>query len=60
MNPMLKRILVILVMVAVLIYTVVNYLTERISLLYFAVFAAILLYPLVGLINGLIQDLKNR
>lgn len=55
-----QRLLTILLMLAVLVYTFYNYQAGKFNFLYFIVFAAILLYPLIGNIIKLISDLKNQ
>lgn len=54
-----QRIAIILVMLAVMVYTFFNYHSGKIDFLYFVVFMAVLAYPLVGNILKVIEDLKN-
>ena len=58
-KEMIQRITLILVMLAVLAYTVYNYVSGGSDFLYFVVAALILLYPLVTNIWRLISDLKK-
>ena len=60
MNNITKSLLTLLLMAAVLGYTIFNYLTGKISMTYFLVFAVILGIPFVNLVNILLQELKNR
>ena len=60
MNKLVKILLTLLLMAAVLAYTVYNYAIGRTNQGAFLVYVAILLIPSVNLVNILIQELKNR
>ena len=60
MSNITKMILSLVVMAAVIGYTVFNFLRGQISMTYFLVFMAILCIPFLNMINLLIQELKNR
>ena len=60
MNKLTKILLSLLLIAAVMGYTVYNYLTGKTDMFSFLVFAAILGIPFVNMINILIQELKNR
>ena len=60
MNTVLKSILTIAAILAVLGFTVFNYLNGKISLTYFMVYVAILVLPMVNIVNLLIQELKKK
>jgi len=60
MNNITKTILTILAMVAVIGYTIFNYVSGRIDTMYFFVFMAILCIPLLNMINILIREWKNK
>ena len=60
MSNIAKTILTLVVMAAVIGYTVFNFLQGQISITYFLVFMAILCIPFLSMINLLIQELKNR
>lgn len=60
MNLVIKKILLIVLLLAVLGYTVYNYTTGGSHVLYFIVAALILLFPLINITRSLIDDLKNR
>lgn len=58
-KEIIQRIFTILVIAAVLAYTVYNYVSGGSDFLYFIVAAAILTYPLLSNILRLISDLRN-
>ena len=60
MSPIMKKLWMVLAMLAVLGYTVWNYAMVKTTLTYFLVFVAVLGYPLVNVGLSLIEDLKNR
>ena len=60
MNPLIKIIGVILLILAVTVYTIVNYLSGKVDLGFFLVALALLAYILVGMVNQLVQYLKKR
>ena len=60
MNPIIKIIGVIILILAVLVYTVINYLSGKLDLSFFLVAMALLAYALTGMINQLVQYLKKR
>ena len=60
MDNLKKALLTLLVMAAVIGYTIFNYVTGKISMMYFLVFMVILGIPFLNMINILIQELKNR
>ena len=60
MNNIQKAALTILVMVAVLVYTVLNYVNGKIDLTYFLVFVVVLGIPLCNMVNILIKELKSK
>ena len=60
MNNITKAILAIIVMVAVLAYTILNYLNGKTEFTMLVVSMAIIGIPLVNMINILIQELKKK
>ena len=60
MSPLLKIIGVIILIVAVTVYTIVNYLSGKVDLGFFLVALALLAYILMGMVNQLVQYLKKR
>lgn len=60
MNPIIKIIGVIILILAVLVYTIINYLSGKVDLGYFMVALALLAYVLTGMVNQLVQHLKKR
>ncbi len=60
MNNTTKAFLTILAMVAALIYTVMNYLSGKIDMMFLAACFLILGIPMLNMINILIQDWKNK
>lgn len=60
MKPLVKIICIILLILAVMAYTVFNYATGRTDSKMFLVSIALLGYVLMGMVNQLIQHLKNQ
>ena len=60
MNKLTKILLTLLLMAAVLGYTIYNYTAGKTDQFTFLVFMVILGIPFVNMINILIQELKNR
>lgn len=60
MNQLTKIILAIVLMVAVIGYTVFNYISGKIDLVYFLVCVAIVGLPLANMINIMIRELKDK
>lgn len=60
MKPIVKIIGTILLILAVMAYTVFNYSTGKTDSTFFVVSMVILAYPLLGMINQLIQQLKHK
>ena len=60
MNKLTKILLSLLLIAAVLGYTVYNYISGKTDMFSFLVFVAILGIPFVNMVNILIQELKNR
>ena len=60
MKPIVKIICVILLILAVTVYTISNYLNGKVDLSFFLVAIALLAYILIGMINQLVQYLKNN
>lgn len=60
MKPIVKIIGVILLILAVTVYTISNYLNGKVDLSFFLVAIALLAYILIGMINQLVQYLKNN
>ena len=60
MNPLIKIIGIIILILAVTVYTVINYLSGKIDMKFFLVSMGLLAYILVGMVNQLVQYLKNR
>ena len=60
MNNVKKAFLTLILIVAVLAYTVFNFVSGKISMSYLLVFSVILGIPFVNILNILIQELKNR
>lgn len=59
-KEIIQRILLILVMTAVLIYTFYNYQAGKFDQLYLIVFVVVLGYPLVSNVSRLISDLRSK
>lgn len=59
MNPIIKIIGTIGLILAVMAYTVFNYLTGRTDMTFFLVAMGLLGYVLIGMVNQLIQHLKK-
>lgn len=60
MKPIVKIIGVILLILAVTVYTISNYLNGKVDLSFFLVAIVLLAYILIGMINQLVQYLKNN
>ena len=60
MNKLTKLILSLLLMTAVMGYTIYNFVTGRTEQVSFLVYMVILGIPFVNMVNLLIQELKNR
>ena len=60
MNNIKKIILMIIVMVAVIGYTIFNYVSGKTDLVFFLVCIVIVGLPLANMINILIQELKKK
>ena len=60
MNKLTKILLALLLMAAVIAYTVYNYVNGRTEQFAFFVYIVILGIPFVNMVNILIQELKNR
>jgi len=60
MNQIIKIILSLVLMAAVIGYTIFNFVTGKISMVYFVVFMAILCIPFLNMINILIRELKEK
>ena len=60
MNPIVKIIGTLVLILAVMAYTVFNYFTGKTDMKFFIVAMALLAYVLAGMINQLIQHLKNK
>jgi len=60
MSKVTKTVLVLLLMAAVIGYTIFNYVTERTDPTAFLIYMVILSIPFVNMVNILIQELKNR
>ena len=60
MNPVVKKILVIVLILAVLGYTIFTYMGGKTSSSLFMVSLAFLSYFLVSMVASLISDLKNK
>lgn len=60
MNPIVKIIATIVLILAVMAYTVFNYTTGKTDSKMFLVSMALLGYVLIGMVNQLIQHLKNN
>ena len=59
MKPIAKIIGTIVLILAVMVYTVYNYSTGRTDFTFFVVAMALLAYPLVGMVNQLIRVLRD-
>lgn len=59
MKPITKIIGTIVLILAVMVYTVYNYSTGRTDFTFFVVAMALLTYPLVGMVNQLIRVLRD-
>lgn len=60
MNPIIKIIGIIVLILAVMAYTVFNYITGKTDSKLFLVSVALLGYVLMGMVNQLIQHLKSK
>ena len=60
MNPIIKIVGVIILILAVLVCTIVNYLGGKVDLGVFIMSLALLAYVLAGMVNPLVQYLKNK
>lgn len=60
MNPIVKIIATIVLILAVMAYTVFNYTTGKTDIKMFLVSMALLGYVLMGMVNQLIQHLKSK
>lgn len=60
MNPIIKIIGIIVLILAVMAYTVFNYITGKTDSKLFLVSVALLGYVLIGMVNQLIQHLKSK
>ena len=60
MNQLTKIILTIIAMLAVIGYTVFNYISGKIDLVYFLVCIAIVGFPLANMLNIMIREWKNK
>ena len=60
MDNIKKGILTILFMLAVMVYTVMNYASGKIDLVMFVVCMAIMGIPMMNMINLLIQEIKKK
>ena len=60
MKPVLKLSLVLLLMLAVIVYTVYNYLAGNSEFGYFFIAIAVMGLPFVSMLNQLIQELKKK
>ena len=60
MNPIVKIIATIVLILAVMAYTIFNYITGKTDNKLFLVSMALLGYVLIGMVNQLIQHLKNN
>ena len=60
MNKLTKILLSLLLIAAVMGYTVYNYISGKTDMVSFLVFVVILGIPFVNMVNILIQELKNR
>ena len=60
MNNLVKMLLTLALIAAVLIYSVLNFLAGKITLMYLVVFFAILGIPFINILNILIQELKKK
>ena len=59
MNSIVKIILILLADAALLVYTVMNYLSVKTSQTYFFVFIALLSYIMVSMVAQLIRELRK-
>ena len=60
MNPILKKVLVILVILVVLGYTILNYYAEKSDMPMFLVSLGLLSYFLVSMVASLVEDLREK
>ena len=58
--PFVSNLMTILLLVAVLIYSVINYVTGKTSLVFFLICALALSVPLLKMLSILFQEWKNR
>ncbi len=60
MNQIVQRILTIVLIIAVLGYVIFSHMSGKSETSFFLVATAMLSYFLIGMIRGLIEDLRNR
>ncbi len=60
MNETVKKLLTAALMLAVLVYTFVNYANGKTDLTFLVVACLIIGYPMVVIVSSLIQDLKKK
>ena len=58
--PFMSNLMTIVLLVAVLIYTVINYVTGKTSLVFFLICVLALSVPLLKMLSILLQEWKNR
>lgn len=59
-KDMIQRLLLILLMMAVLAYTIFNYMSQRINTTYFMVILAFMSYALISQVAQLVRDLRDQ
>ena len=59
-KDMIQRLLLILLMMAVLAYTIFNYMSQRLSTTYFMIILACMSYALITQIAQLVRDLREH
>ena len=59
-KDILQRLLMILLMIAVLAYTIFNYMSQRLTAAYFMIILALMSYALISQVAQLVRDLRKH
>ena len=60
MNPVVKKILLLLLMLAVMAYTVYNYISGRSEFGYFIIAIGMMAFFFINILNQMIQEMKHK
>ena len=60
MKPLYQKLLMVALMMAVLGYTIFNYINGKLETISFMIFALVLGYPLIHFISSIVEDLRER